>query len=313
MKAIMYHYIREHSKEYPYFRFLHADDFKQQLDFFEKEFGFVSKEDFITCFKTGTPAKGVILTFDDGLKDHYQYVFPELQKRNLWGIFYVCSAPYQTKKLLGVHATHLLLGKYGGKKIVEALEEMITEDMLIDKKRIAFQKNTYITQTNDAYTTEAKKILNYYISYEAREKVLQSLVKDLLLDEEKIVNDFYLSLDEIKTMQTAGMIIGSHSADHPVMSKLSFQEQEIQIENSFSFLEKTTNGLAYKTFCYPYGGFHSFTVETETILQQNDCLFSFNVESRDIISDDLLHRKQALPRYDCNMFAHGKVRDIVTI
>ena len=156
-----------------------------------------------------------------------------------------------------------------------------------------------------------KKILNYYISYEAREKVLQSLVKDLLLDEEKIVNDFYLSLDEIKTMQTAGMIIGSHSADHPVMSKLSFQEQEIQIENSFSFLEKTTNGLAYKTFCYPYGGFHSFTVET--ILQQNDCLFSFNVESRDIISDDLLHRKQALPRYDCNMFAHGKVRDIVTI
>ena len=306
----MYHYVREQSKDYPYFRFLHVDDFEKQLNFFEKEFGFVSKEDFIESFTTGIPVDGVILTFDDGLKDHYQFVFSELQKRNLWGIFYVSTGNYQSKQLLGVHATHLLLGKYGGKKIWEALLEIITDDMLIDKKVSSFRNNTYITQSNDEYTTEVKKILNYYISYEAREKVLAILKEKLLEAEEKIVKDFYLSLDEIKEMQDSGMIIGSHSVDHSVMSKLSFQQQQYQIETSFEFLEKITKGLVYKTFCYPYGGFHSFTNETESILTNNKCLFSFNVEPRDISADDLINRKQALPRYDCNMFESGQVADI---
>ncbi len=42
MKIIMYHYIRESLKQLPNFRYLHIENFKKQLDFFEKEFGFVT-------------------------------------------------------------------------------------------------------------------------------------------------------------------------------------------------------------------------------------------------------------------------------
>ena len=45
MKAIMYHYVREFNKNLPNFRFLHINDFKKQLDFFEKKYGFVSKDE----------------------------------------------------------------------------------------------------------------------------------------------------------------------------------------------------------------------------------------------------------------------------
>jgi hypothetical protein len=81
-------------------------------------------------------------------------------------------------------------------------------------------------------------------------------------------------------------------------------------EIGFEFLEDIIQNNEFKTFCYPYGGFHSFNDLTEKILSENNCQCSFNVEHRDINSNDLINRKQALPRYDCNCFKHGQVRNI---
>ena len=85
MKAIMYHYVQEFNKNLPRLKFLHIDNFRKQLDFFESHYGFVSKKDFLDSLKTGEVNKGVILTFDDGLKCHFDYVYKELIERNLWG------------------------------------------------------------------------------------------------------------------------------------------------------------------------------------------------------------------------------------
>ena len=35
MKAVMYHYVRPYDKKYPFFKNLHIDDFKLQLDYFD--------------------------------------------------------------------------------------------------------------------------------------------------------------------------------------------------------------------------------------------------------------------------------------
>ena len=59
----------------------------------------------------------MLLTFDDGLSDHYQYVLPELRRRGLWGIFYIPAGPYQSGRMLDVHCIHLLIGRYGGEKV----------------------------------------------------------------------------------------------------------------------------------------------------------------------------------------------------
>ena len=60
--------------------------------------------------KIKLPSNSIILTFDDGLSCHYTYVFPELLKRNLWGIFFINSLPYINNKILNVHKIHLLVG-----------------------------------------------------------------------------------------------------------------------------------------------------------------------------------------------------------
>ena len=54
-----------------------------------------------------------------------------------------------------------------------------------------------------------------------------------------------------------GNVIGSHSVTHPVMSKLNRDEQLFQIKDSFLFLNDLKIN-SEKTYCHPYGGFHSF-------------------------------------------------------
>ena len=51
MKAIMYHYVQEFNKDLPNLKFLNFDDFKKQLDFFEKEFKILSKSEFYYNFQ----------------------------------------------------------------------------------------------------------------------------------------------------------------------------------------------------------------------------------------------------------------------
>ena len=305
MKMIMYHYVRPADPGMPYFRHLPLNRFKKQLRYFSKEYGLCSKQDFLRAFETGRPAGGVVLSFDDGFSDHYQYVLPCLLEEGLWGIFYIPTRPYHTGKLLDVHRVHVLLGKQGGRVIYDALKGMVVEDMLSHAHIQEFRTLTYNNQNNDYYTNVVKRILNYYISYEHRERVIDALMLEFVPDELGLSAKFYMRPEEIRWLQDAGMVVGSHTVNHPVMSKLSRHRQRREITDSFAFLDHITGGLPLRTFCHPYGGFHSFTGETEELLNEHGCLFSVNVEPRDIESADLKQRAQAVPRYDCNAFPFG--------
>ena len=67
MKAIMYHYVREVPSRLPYFRYLHVEDFARQLDWFDENHRFVTRDEFDDACRTGDAPDGVVLTFDDGL------------------------------------------------------------------------------------------------------------------------------------------------------------------------------------------------------------------------------------------------------
>lgn len=311
MKAIMYHYVRPHDVNLPKLKYLHIEDFCKQLDFFDKNYGFISKETFYSCLtrKDNTRQEGIILTFDDGLACHYHYVYPELKKRGLWGIFYVPTGIYIKQKLLDVHRTHVILAACDEKLVFDKLQPRIKDSMLIDENRTEFQQETYKMQSDNDYTKLIKRILNYYIDYQFREQILDDLVMDLNLQYLCQVDDFYINDEQMTEINESGMIIGSHSISHPVMSKLSYAEQQQEIQQSFARLVPYIDSH-WKTFCYPYGGKHSYTNETIQLLEQEECLFSFDVCSRDVTVKDIMYSPQTLPRYDCNEFPYGKVREL---
>ena len=144
MKAIMYHYVREYKPELPKFRFLDIQNFRKQLDYFDQKFGFVSRKEIGICNskKLGAAEGKVVLTFDDSLSCHFDYVFPELKKRNLWGIFYIPTQPYIRSKMLDVHRVHLLCGAFDGPLLLNALYDFLEEDMISDSKIKNFRNKT---------------------------------------------------------------------------------------------------------------------------------------------------------------------------
>ena len=233
MKAIMYHYVRPFDPEYPNFSNLDIDDFKKQLDFFESEYGFVNQEDFLSSFESKELPRGIILTF--------------------------------------VHRTHLLLGRYKPNDVYSYLQKIVTDGMIDNSNIEEFKKFTYSSQKNDEYALLVKRMTNYFIDYKYRTSVMNDLMTNFFPNEHDIFSKFYLSPSQIKEMHEENMIIGSHTINHPVMARLTEQEQNIEIQDSFKFLESITGKLSHRTFCYPYGGYHSFTETTEKLLIQNNC------------------------------------------
>jgi len=306
MKVIMYHYVQRYNVKYPNFRFLDFNNFKKQLDYFEHMNGFVKKDEWLNFVNNGVlPKKNgkVILTFDDGLKVHYDYVFPELKKRNLFAFFFIPTFPYTKKKILDVHRIHLLCGAFSGKELIHKLLKLIDESMIPDIKIKAFRNQTYTNQNNEEGVVHFKRLLNYYIDYKYRTKIIDELCSSF--KNKMFVKDFYMNPHNIKEIFSHGNFIGSHSVDHPVMSKLNKRQQLRQIKSSFDYLS-SCNVIDIKTYCHPYGGFHSFNTTTINLLKKESVNYSFNVESREIVGADYKKNMHSLPRFDCNLFKFGK-------
>lgn len=311
MKAIMYHYVRPFNPDLPGLNHLHIDDFRKQLDYFEENYGFVSKADFEKAFVTGDIPEGVVLTFDDGLKCHYDYVLPELKSRGLWGFFFITTGIYQTNDLLGVHKIHILLGAIDHKKIYDQLHEIVTPEMLSDKGMDGFTTSYSLITDDNEYSMEVKRTLNFYIAYEFRSRIIDQLLELNNLSHYNNVADFYVNHAEIQSLNEAGMIVGSHTVNHFVMSKLNVEDQALEIKESMKYLENICPDIPYRSFCYPYGGPHTFTNETEAVLAANDFKLAFSLDNVDIIKSNISNQPFALSRYDCNAYPYGQVRKVM--
>ena len=306
MKVLYYHYVRPAPADMPHFRYLHLEDFCAQLDFLGEHYGFVERADFLSAVCDGTDMpRGVVLTFDDGFRDHVDYVLPELERRGLWGMFFIPTGMYESGELLAPHRAHHLLGVHGGVDMLAALQGRITPDMLVNEHREEFREDTYVSQDNDSATGEFKRILNYFLSPDERKVALDSLMAEYC-DEAALFETLYMRPVEIRLLADKGMIVGSHSVSHPVFSTLSPEAQAREITDSFDFIEEASGGLGLRTFCYPYGHTHTYNADTVRLLEQSGCRLAFTAEHRDVAPDDMAAAPLELPRHDCNAFAHGR-------
>lgn len=306
MKAVMYHYVREYDESFPNFRYLSYDNFCEQLDYFSANFGFLSKEewhDLLGGHSDTDFSDEVILTFDDAMSCHYEFVFHELLKRDLWGIFYVPTKPYVDGKVLDVHRIHKLLGATDGRVLLDLAQSILGAD-IASYVNERFSKVTYTRQVNEPGVSEFKQLLNYYLDAENREKVLKFLELELNISSD--ASSFYVSKGQLKEMRDAGMVIGSHSHTHNVMSTLGENEQVVELQRSQQLLSQITGGEV-TSYCHPYGGGATFNAHTFKALDELGYDHAFMVEPRDLYPRDLSHSRYSLPRFDCSHFPFGQV------
>lgn len=315
----MYHYVRKYDPEFPNLRFLDFEDFKKQLDHFECIYNFPTREQVVKYMRTpesqilNQDRPSMVLTFDDGLFDHYAFVLPELKRRGLWGIFYVPSGPYANDSLLDVHAVHALTARFDSKRLLERARELITNEAVavFSDKQEEFEEHTYRPelQTNDEATVEFKRLCNYFLRPHVRSSVLKQMLAESFSDVSSLCKSWYLSIEQLKVMDAAGMWIGAHSVTHAVLGSLSETEQRSEIEPCFEFIECVLGKHIPRTFCFPYGGPVAHNVDTIKILREANCLFTVDVRYEDCTVELVSKFPQELPRWDCNKFLFGSCRD----
>ena len=306
MKAVMYHYVRDFDKGYPQLHFLHIDDFSKQLDYFERKYGFVKKNDVLNWVRTGKDLpKGIVLTFDDGLKDHYSNVFPKLIEKNLWGIFYIPTSVLVSKRILGTQKIQFMLAKYGGNKVLKSLWDIISDEDLISEFKENHDRSIYINRSDDIDSLLVRKILNYYLDQSIKDDITDELFSYFFQDEEQLFKSIYLNKREMVEMNDRGMIIGSHSISHHPLTNLTHAQQVIEVEESLRDINSHIKELEIKTFSHPFGLPSTHDQNIYEILKSQNVDFSFAVESRDIVTNDIIKNKYCLPRFDCNEFKFG--------
>jgi peptidoglycan/xylan/chitin deacetylase (PgdA/CDA1 family) len=306
MNVLMYHYVRPAPVDLPYFRYLHEDDFARQIDLLVQQSRILTAAEFLDILRGApVPEDAFLLTFDDGLRDHYDNVLPILEARRLTGLFFVLTDPPTGGRMLDVHAIHHLLGQHGGPTVLDTLEKRLTPSMIDESKKALFDRSVYRNQTNDSATQSVKKILNYFVA-EAHRGDLIAEVQSALGAPPGIGGDsLYLSEVQMRDMHERGHLVASHGATHRVLRTLSESEQRDEICGSFEWLDGALRDRAHRVFCYPYGGPDTYDSRTIAVLEALDCRAAFAVDPRPLHEADLRTRPMALPRFDCNMFPFG--------
>ena len=248
------------------------------------------------------PPKAIVLTFDEGFKDHYNTVFPILHEAGIQGFFFPNGKSILEKKILDVNAIKFILN-------CAPSVESITKDLyrFLDEYR-----NEYNLDTNDEYYQKyanngrydsanvvfIKRMLQHVLDVKIRNQIVASLFsKYVTSDEESFADQIYMNTDELRTMINSGMYVGSHGYDHHWLSKLPKEDQERDINLSIDFLKSLGSPTDRWIMCYPYGIFNGSLID---ILKKKNCSMAFTTKEN--ITALTRDNAYTLERLDTNDF-----------
>ena len=103
LTTISYHYVRPIKNSfYPGIKGLELEGFKRQLDYLTNKYSIITAEQLISksLGKEDLPNNACYLTFDDGLKDHMEFVMPELLSRKIQGSFFPPANAIEKREIL---------------------------------------------------------------------------------------------------------------------------------------------------------------------------------------------------------------------
>ena len=305
LTIVMYHYIRPIiGSEFPGIKGLEIEGFKRQLDFLENNYSIVSSEQVIDMIikNKELPPKACWLTFDDGFKDHYQYVLPELINRNLSGAFFPPRAPIKESKLLDVHSIHHILSCTDDiNKLVTDLNDLCLQFGITNEQIHAYYKEYGVANRFDnADTIFIKRMLQHVLPIQIRNEITSILFEKIVgVPEAEFSSRLYMNIEEVRKLVSSGMYVGSHGSMHYWLDRISSQKQKVDISSSVEFLEEVGAPTSNWIMSYPYGAYNNTTL---SLLKDLGASIGITTEARK--ANLGIDNPLTLPRLDTNDFPH---------
>lgn len=290
--VVTYHYVRDAARtDFPRLKALPADEFVRQIEFFRHGYEMATLETALGYLNgTYNPTKNLLLlTFDDGLKEHWSFVTPVLKAHGIQGVFFLTTS----LDLVPVHMNHFLMAKLDFDSYRAQFLETVSDsrDCVVDEKT-ACRQYPYDSPQVACF----KFLINFVLPSDRRDAALRKLFSRNLGDPDVFARSLYLSWDEARRMQEAGMVIGGHSHQHRSLEEMTADDLSVDLSTCREVLDRNLHPQPIWPFCYPYGKSHSFGERTISHLKRLGFYCSFTTEEGVNLSQADLF---TLRRFDC--------------
>ena len=275
LHIVMYHYVRDLPRtDYPRIKGMLLDDFRRQVDELSEQFEMPSVEACLSYLRGEyQPRRELcLLTFDDGLKEHYREVTPILAERGLEGVFHVITACSEDRVVVPVHMNHFLMAALDFETYRGELMKHLAGDASAVDPRVAGKTYPWDTAEVAAF----KYFFNFVVDPAMRDSAVRILFEKYIGSEREFARELYINWDEAREMQNAGMTVGGHTHLHRPLASLSSEDLRTDLETCTAILRKQLRPQPVWAFCYPYGKSDSYTPETIATIRRlgYDCGFT---------------------------------------
>lgn len=280
LNVIMYHYVRDLPRtRFPRIKGMLSNDFRLQVASLNEQYEMATLESAL-AFLTGEyrPVRELcLLTFDDGLKEHYTDVLPELAQRHIQGLFFITTSCPEGH-VVSVHKSHFLMAALDFNEYRQAFLKRLAELSPETRTDVDAAKACLTYRWDTPEVAAFKYLLNFRLAEALRSQIIDGLFAEYLGDEVEFARQLYLSWEEAREMQASGMLIGGHSHDHMALATLDDECQRTDLTKCAELLHLRLRPQALWPFAYPYGQIHAFNLATVEALRDLGFVCAFSTE-----------------------------------
>ncbi|MFL2767433.1 MAG: polysaccharide deacetylase family protein [Dehalococcoidia bacterium] len=200
-----------------------------QINFLKKYYKIIPVDDF---FSPDIGQNNMAITFDDGYKNLFTTIVPELIKMKIYSTIFLIGSSFDKKPFWREKITYLMSNK----------------PLFSEFKHLYSSKFEYQIDFDSFYRdSKSFKFNSMDLDHSINEFLAQkhiSLESNLLDDKSKLIDSEYVNY-------------GNHTFNHYVLSTLSYQQQLKEIETNHNFLHSLNLNLS-QVFAFPFGGLPDF-------------------------------------------------------
>ncbi len=281
--SLCYHYIRDPNskKLFPKILGTSVDVFKEHIQMFFENFKLITPENALNFsygnYKIQGNKIGLLITFDDGLSDHY-IAAKILAKHGIKALFFLPTCIIKENLPANPIIIHYCIAKFGILKFIEELNSSLKKHL----DNYSLYTIQFIQGTDNPYETirKIKKLFKYDLSSTISRRILldlyQSMFNSVYPDAMKLM---HLTKEQIFEMLEMGHSIGTHTYSHISVGSTSLSDDEFnhEIVEPKNHLQKYF-GIQTNFMSYPFGGIQDCLSSKELIMKTNSYKLAFTVE-----------------------------------
>lgn len=248
------------------------DDFDEQVRLLSAGFDVIGLDDLRPALddlragarRSWQSRRFAMITFDDGYLDNFELALPVLQAHNVPGVFFITSGFLDTGSLAWWDEISWMV-RTSPRDRLEVSQRWLSMPLGLEQR---------------ARDATIQRLLRRYYRLEASDT-------DAFMDEladatgsgrapDGLASDQWMSWDNVRSMNASGMSIGAHTVTHPVLSRLSPDDQNLEVCESRLRIEREI-GTPVTSLSYPVGNREAFNAATREALSHNgfDWAFSY--------------------------------------